>query len=154
MPIINIYSMLDPIKDFPDTCRKCGGELYWATKKLNAKRLRRAYHYCKWQKCKNCHAVFFNDQFRTMPGQVCDCLKVETQPNNDQKSQNPVRKSDKSKVSTMTLELKVHSVHSKDMLYVKGRLEMALAEIDHYLRGHSDDEATRFEGIKFQLIHD
>ncbi|GEM_PF-1166955 len=48
-----------------DACpRNCDGILFLVdgSKRITRKRLRKAYHYAKWLKCKKCRAVFFDDK--------------------------------------------------------------------------------------------
>lgn len=54
-------------------CRKCGTALKWNSSKLKAKRLRNAWHYCKWLKCEKCRTVYYSDDFKVLRGDSCDC---------------------------------------------------------------------------------
>lgn len=47
-----------------EPCRKCGGKIVWNSRKLTAKRLKKAYHYEKWLKCLNCRTVYFDDKYK------------------------------------------------------------------------------------------
>lgn len=57
-----------------DLCRHCQLPLYWSSNRLTGKRLKKAFHYCKYLRCKKRHFYFF-DEFKTLPGQQCDCRR-------------------------------------------------------------------------------
>jgi hypothetical protein len=64
------------MKSTDDPCRKCGGELYWKTAKLNSKRQKKNYHYCKWLKCKKCRTPYMTEESKTLKGEACSCQKT------------------------------------------------------------------------------
>jgi len=63
-------------KKTDEECRKCGGQLLERSKKLNNKRLKNAYHYCKYLQCSKCRALFMLEEYKTMPGQPCGCERA------------------------------------------------------------------------------
>lgn len=60
-----------------DNCRKCNTPtLKWNSGKLNSKRAKKAFHFCKWLKCTTCRTVYFDDDFKTYPGTTCECVRT------------------------------------------------------------------------------
>lgn len=57
-----------------DLCRHCGTSVIeQVSRGLSPKKLKRAYHYCKWLRCPKCRAFYMLDQWKRFPGQDCDC---------------------------------------------------------------------------------
>src|SRR5690606_9026554 len=62
-----------------DQCRKCKGELHWKSSKLTSKRLKRAYHFCKWLRCKSCKTFYMVEKYKVMQGDNCNCERTRKQ---------------------------------------------------------------------------
>ncbi len=75
-------------------CRKCGGELVWTTKKLNSKRLRSRWHFCKWLACEKCRTAYFVEAYKVLRGKSCDCVRVvSSKPGQSVPPSKPVKSS-------------------------------------------------------------
>lgn len=53
-------------------CRKCGAVIWECYKPLNCKRMTH-YHFCKWDQCSGCGALFMDEKNKVLPGKPCDC---------------------------------------------------------------------------------
>ena len=47
--------------------KNCPGKIFWYTgSRMNAKRLKKSYHYEKWLKCDVCGTPFLNDRYKIL----------------------------------------------------------------------------------------
>lgn len=58
-----------------DPCRHCNTPIVWKTSRLSPKRLKKAFHFCKWLQCPKCRAVYLLMEYQILKGVACGCRR-------------------------------------------------------------------------------
>ena len=64
------------VEDLGSPCRNCGKPLVWKKRNRSKKKLTRS-HYCQSLWCKSCRSIFLVGSMRRLPGEPCDCKKID-----------------------------------------------------------------------------
>lgn len=122
-----------------DNCPKCPGELFYESKPLTSKRTKKAYHYCKWLKCRQCRCIFMEDKYKVPKGRHCDCPYTPLTRN------------------YMSASLMIQPVKPIEGISLSHELKLAIQ--DRYFDGSnqvtiSSNDREFFEGLKAAGIKD